>query len=123
MVLVGAVIMAGGWFGMYNVPNGPALVTLYFVQLTGTVIFLWNMYAYVPLNFPTRMRGLGTGWTDGVGHLGAWGGVLLCGVVFTAGSPLGWILLITLPGALLPGVMIGFFGVRQRRQTLEELSQ
>jgi MFS family permease len=123
MVLVGAVIMAGGWFGMYNVPNGPALVTLYFVQLTGTVIFLWNMYAYVPLNFPTRMRGLGTGWTDGVGHLGAWGGVLLCGVVFTATSPLGWIILITLPGALLPGVMIGFFGVRQRRQTLEELSR
>ena len=57
--------MAGGWYGMYNVPNGPALVTLYFVQLTGTVIFLWNMYAYVPLNFPTRMRGwapVDSGW-------------------------------------------------------------
>jgi putative MFS transporter len=81
------------------------------------------MYAYVPINFPTRMRGLGTGWTDGVGHLGAWGGVLLCGVVFSAAAPLGWILLITIPGALLPGTMIGFFGVRQRRRALEELSR
>jgi MFS transporter, putative metabolite:H+ symporter len=123
MVLVGAIIMAGGWYGVYLVHNTPALVILYFAQLTGTVIFLWNMYAYVPLNFPTRMRGLGTGWTDGVGHLGAWGGVLLCGHIFLPDAPLKWILLITIPGALVPGVMVGFFGIRQRRRALEELSQ
>jgi MFS family permease len=123
MVLVGAIIMAGGWYGVYLVHNTPALVILYFAQLTGTVIFLWNMYAYVPLNFPTRMRGLGTGWTDGVGHLGAWGGVLLCGHIFMPTAPLNWILLITIPGALMPGVLVGFFGIRQRRRTLEELSQ
>ena len=123
MVLVGAIIMAGGWYGVYLVHNTPALVILYFAQLTGTVIFLWNMYAYVPLNFPTRMRGLGTGWTDGVGHLGAWGGVLLCGHIFLPTAPLNWILLITIPGALVPGIMVGFFGIRQRRRTLEELSR
>ncbi len=87
------------------------------------VIFLWNMYAYVPLNFPTRMRGLGTGWPDGVGHLGAWGGVLLCGYVFVADAPRNWVLLITIPGALLPGLTVGFFGIRQRRRTPEELSR
>jgi hypothetical protein len=38
-------------------------------------------------------------------------------------APLGWILLVTIPGALLPGVMVGFFGIRQRRRTLEELSR
>ena len=123
MVLVGAIIMAGGWYGVYLVHNTPALVILYFGQLTGVVIFLWNMYAYVPLNLPTRMRGLGTGWTDGMGHLGAWGGVLLCGHVFMASSPLNWILLITIPGALVPGVLVGFFGIRQRRRTVEELSR
>jgi hypothetical protein len=69
------------------------------------------------------MRGLGVGWTDGMGHMGAWGGVLLCGHVFTPGAPLGWILLVTIPGALVPGVLIGIFGVRQRRRTLEELSR
>jgi MFS family permease len=123
MVLLGAIIMAGGWFGMNAVHAESAVIILYFVQVTGTVIFLWNMYAYVPLNFPTRMRGLGTGWTDGVGHLGAWGGVLLCGHIFTVGSPIGWILLITIPGALVPGVLVGFFGIRQRRRTVEELSR
>jgi putative MFS transporter len=68
------------------------------------------MYAYIPNNYPTRMRGLGTGWTDGVGHLGAWGGVLLSGVVFMAAAPLGWILLITIPGALVPAFMVAIFG-------------
>jgi MFS family permease len=123
MVLLGAIVFAGCWYGLYNVHNTPAVVILYIALATGEVIFLWNMYAYVPLNFPTRMRGLGTGWTDGVGHLGAWGGVLLCGQVFSATAPLGWILLVTIPGALLPGVMVGFFGIRQRRRTLEELSR
>jgi MFS transporter, putative metabolite:H+ symporter len=81
------------------------------------------MYAYIPPNFPTRMRSLGTGWTDGVGHLGAWGGTLLAGHVFLPGSPLNWILLVTIPGALLPGFMLGIFGKRQLHRTLEELTQ
>jgi MFS family permease len=123
MVLVGAIVFAGCWLGVYNVHSTPALVVLYIGLTTGAVVFLWNMYAYVPLNYPTRMRALGTGWTDGVGHVGAWGGVLLCGHIFMATSPGGWILLVTIPGALLPGVMIGFFGVRQRRRALEELAQ
>jgi putative MFS transporter len=121
--LVGAILFAGGWYGVYNVHNTPGVVTLYMVASIGTVLWLWSMYVYIPANFPTRMRGLGTGWTDGLGHMGAWGGVLLCGVVFTAGAPLGWILLITIPGALLPAVMVGTFGVRQRRRVLEELAR
>jgi len=77
-----------------------------------------------PCPIPHRPgRSLGTGWTDGVGHLGAWGGVLLSGVVFTAAAPLGWILLITIPGALLPASMVAIFGKRQRRRTLEELAR
>ena len=123
MVLVGAIVMAAGWFGMNATHTESLVIILYFVQLTGTVIFLWNMYSYVPLNFPTRMRGLGTGWTDGVGHLGAWGGVLLCGHIFVANDPLNWILLITIPGALVPGLLVGIFGIRQRRRTVEELSR
>ena len=30
---------------------------------------------------------LGTGWTDGIGHLGAWGGVLIAGALFTVAAP------------------------------------
>ena len=91
--LFGAIVFAGGWYGIYNVHSTPAVVVLFMVQEIGVVLWLWSMYVYIPANFPTRMRGLGTGWTDGIGHLGAWGGVLLCGAVFTAAAPLGWILL------------------------------
>ncbi len=101
----------------------PGRGRLVHVAGVGIVLWLWSMYVYIPANYPTRMRGLGTGWTDGLGHMGAWGGVLLCGVVFTAAAPLGWILLITLPGALLPALLIGTFGVRQRRRALEELAR
>jgi putative MFS transporter len=123
MVLFGAILFAGSWFGLYNVHNTTGVVILYIAVLTGEVIFLWNMYAYVPLNFPTRFRGLGTGWTDGVGHLGAWGGVLIAGALFNVTAPLGFFLFITIPCALLPGLLLAIFGKRQRDQALEELAQ
>jgi len=121
--LAGAVLFAGGWWGVYAVHNTPALVTFFIVATVGTTLWQFSMWVYIPSNYPTRMRSLGTGWTDGVGHVGAWGGVLLSGVVFTAAAPLGWILLITVPGALIPAFMVGIFGKRQRRRTLEELAR
>ena len=121
--LAGAILFAGGWWGVYAVHNTPALVTFFIVATVGTTLWQFNMWVYIPSNYPTRMRSLGTGWTDGVGHVGAWGGVLLSGVVFTAAAPLGWILLITVPCALVPAFMVGIFGKRQRRRTLEELAR
>ena len=118
-----AILFAGGWYGAYAVHNTPALVFFWIILTIGSIWWLWSMYVYIPNNYPTRMRGLGTGWTDGVGHLGAWGGVLLSGVVFMAAAPLGWILLITIPGALVPAFMIAIFGKRQRRRALEELAR
>ena len=94
------------------------------LQGTGTVLWLWSMYVYVPANYPTRMRALGTGWTDGVGHLGRLGrradrraalhrrltaGASSCSSRSRARS--------------LPGVLIAIFGERQRRRALEELSR
>ena len=121
--LFGAILFAGCWFGIYNVHNNAAVYALYIGSTVGTILWLWSMYVYIPINYPTRMRSLGTGWTDGVGHLGAWGGVLLAGAIFTAAAPLGWIWLITIPGALVPAVLIAVFGKSQRRRALEEITQ
>jgi len=44
-------------------------------------------------------------------------------VVFTAAAPLGWIVLITIPGRAPPASMVTIFGKRQRRRTLEELAR
>ena len=121
--LVGAIMFAGGWWGVYATHTTPALVTFFIVATVGTTLWQFSMWAYIPGNYPTRMRSLGTGWTESVGHVGASGGVLLSGVVFAAAAPLGWILLITIPGALLPACMVAIFGKRQRRRTLEELAR
>ena len=69
------------------------------------------------------MRSLGTGWTDGVGHLGAWGGVLIAGALFTVTDPRPFFLFVTIPCALLPGLLVAVFGKRQRARALEELSR
>ena len=121
--LAGAIMFAGGWWGVYVTHNTPALVTFFIVATVGTTLWQFSMWVYIPGNYPTRMRSLGTGWTEGVGHVGASGGVLLSGVVFAAAAPLGWILLITIPGGLLPACMVAIFGKRQRRRTLEELAR
>jgi hypothetical protein len=82
----------------------------YLVLTIGTILWLWSMYVYIPVNFPTRMRSLGTGWTDGVGHLGAWGGVLIAGQIFTAAAPLGWIVVITIRARSSPASWSGSSG-------------
>ncbi len=76
-----------------------------------------------PINYPTRMRLLGTGWTDGVGHLGAWGGVLIAGALFSLTNPRPFFIFVTIPCALLPAVLIAIFGTNQRNRALEELAR
>ena len=120
---IGAIVYAGAWWGVYEVHNTTWLYVFYMLQEIGLVLWLWSMYMYIPGNYPTRMRSLGTGWTDGIGHLGAWGGVLIAGALFSATSPGSWIVFITIPCAVLPGIMVAVFGKRQRARALEELAR
>ena len=121
--LIGAILFAGGYWGMYKeVHSSAGVYVFYSISLIGGTMWLWSMYVYIPQNYPTRMRALGTGWTDGVGHLGAWGGVLIAGALFSITAPAGFFLFVIIPCALLPGVLIAVFGKRQRGRALEELS-
>jgi MFS family permease len=94
-----------------------------FSQPSAATPYCTAVYTYTANAFPTRLRSIGTGWTDGVGHLGAWLGPVVAGHLFAATADhVCWILLITLPGALVPAVLLYGLGVRQRRAILEELS-
>ncbi len=121
--LIGAVVFAGAYWGLYETTGAVSVYVFYSLSLVGATMWLWSMYVYIPQNYPTRMRSLGTGWTDGVAHLGAWGGVLIAGALFTVTDPQPFFVFITIPCALLPGVLIAIFGKRQRQRALEELSQ
>ena len=121
--LFGAILFAGGWWGVYEVHNTAGVVTFYLIAGAGDILWLWSMYVYIPNNFPTRMRSLGTGWTDGIGHLGAWDGVLIAGQLFIVTAPRNFILFITIPCALVPGILLAIFGKNQRNRALEELAR
>jgi MFS family permease len=121
--LIGAVCFAVGYFILYKwVHNTAAVYVGYSFARVGVALWLWSMYVYIPQCYPTRMRALGTGWTDGVGHLGAWGGVLIAGALFSLTDPQPFFLFVTIPCALVPGVLIAIFGKNQRNRTLEELA-
>jgi putative MFS transporter len=121
--LIGAVCFAVGYYIQYNwVHNSTAVYAGTILATVGIVLWLWSMYVYIPQCYPTRMRALGTGWTDGVGHLGAWAGVLIAGQLFTLTNPRPFFLFVTIPCALLPGILIAVFGKNQRGRTLEELA-
>jgi MFS transporter, putative metabolite:H+ symporter len=121
--LIGAVLFAGAYWGIYETHGTTAVYTFYILSQMGLTLWLFSMYVYIPANYPTRMRSLGTGWTDGVGHLGAWGGVLIAGALFTVLNPGPFFVFVTIPCAILPGVLIAVFGKNQRRRALEELAR
>src|ERR1700686_1797096 len=89
----------------------------------GPSLFLFNLYNYTAVAYPTRIRAVAFAWTDGLGHLGAWAGVTLLGPLYQWGpNHLGWFLWIIVPGALVPAILVRGFGIRQRSMVLEQVS-
>jgi putative MFS transporter len=123
VILALSVLFAVSWFIMYQYPNLPTMAIFYTIGGIGSGLWLFNMYNYTAISFPTRLRSIGMGTADGLGHIGSWISVSKMGTLYDSGSNhLGWILFITLPGALLPSLAIRFLGVKQRNAVLEKVS-
>jgi hypothetical protein len=104
-------------------PSLPVIAVFYALSRVGTGLWLFNLYNYTAVSYPTRIRSVAFAWTDGLGHLGAWGGVTLLGPLYGWGPDhLGWILWIVIPGAIVPALLIRGFGIRQQRAVLEQVS-
>jgi MFS transporter, putative metabolite:H+ symporter len=117
------VLFAVSWIIIYMVPTLPVIAVFYALSRVGTGLFLFNLYNYTAVAYPTRIRAVAFAWTDGLGHLGAWAGVTLLGPLYQFGPDhLGWILWIVIPGSLVPALLIRFYGIRQARAVLEQVS-
>jgi MFS family permease len=117
------ILFAAAWMVAWLVPNLWIIAACYIVSRIGTGLFLFNLYNYTAVAYPTRIRAKAFAWTDGLGHLGAWAGVTLLGPLYAFGPDhLGWILWIIIPGALLPAALIRFGGIRQAHAVLEQIS-
>ena len=118
-----ALLFSGCWIVVGLFPNLWTIAVFYAISRVGTGLYLFNLYNYTAVAYPTRVRSIAFAWTDGLGHLGAWGGVTLLGPLYDWGPDhLGWLLWIIVPGSLLPALLIRGFGIQQNRAVLEQVS-
>ncbi|MBE3556019.1 MAG: MFS transporter [Firmicutes bacterium] len=125
LVMGAGILFALMTLALYVVPGTIGVSVLVILSNAPVILWLFNMYNYTANAYPTRLRSVGTGWTDGIGHLGSIAGPLIAGYFFAttaSAGHIGWLLWIALPGALLPGLLLGFAGIRQRNAILEEIS-
>ena len=129
VILAGAIICSVGmalvfatgtfWHSVVALWVGAILVN------AGGYLWLFNMYTYTAVAYPTLVRSVGTGWTDGFGHIGSIISPLVVGALFTATATRGYIGFfgyVIFPGALLPGLLLARFGIDQRAAPLEAVT-
>jgi MFS family permease len=124
ILVSGLINVAALWafFFVHSVALSFVLITISWGAAT-TVLF--NLYNYSAASYPTRLRTTGVGMTDGLGHLGAVFGPIVAGALYgmTAASGfVGWFAWVTIWGALIPAVLLFWFGINQRRAILEQIS-
>ena len=71
-IAAAGVLMCVGAIVFYYFPHSFAwLTTATAITSIAAGVFITNLYNYTASAYPTRVRSVGTGWTDGVGHAGA----------------------------------------------------
>lgn len=126
VAMVGGLLAAAAFLLLLVVEGNTGVAILVIIASPiGQTLWLFTMYNYTAAAYPTRLRSVGTGWTDGVGHLGALVTPVIAGpLLFStmANGAYGWLLWLAIPGAALPALLIGFAGIRQRGEVLEQLA-
>jgi MFS family permease len=84
-ILLGAYLMSrvadryGRRVAILLAPNLWIIAVFFVLSRIGVVLWLFNLYNYTAVAYPTRILATAFAWTDGLGHLGAWDGVILLG--------------------------------------------
>lgn len=113
------------WAFAYLTNNHIMEFVAYGIVNLGAGMWLFNMYNYTAACYPTRLRSLGTGWTDGIGHMGSIFGpviVVAFGDMTAHAGYWGFMVYCAVPGALIPALLLFFTGVNQKQAILEEIS-
>ncbi len=129
LILAGAVMASAGlllviaatvaWHSLI------ALSAALILVISGLYLWLFNMYTYTAVAYPTRIRSVATGWTDGFGHIGSMLSPLIVGTLFTATAGIGYFgffAYVIILGALVPALLLARFGVNQKAASLEALT-
>jgi putative MFS transporter len=124
-IVASAILFCSAMFMLYVNHTLLAAYVLSAVAWGTMTVWLFNMYNYTAAAYPTRLRATGVGLTDGLGHLGSIFGPLIAGALFASTAFVGhagWYIYVSVPGALLPAGLIGWWGINQQRAILEQIS-
>lgn len=124
-ILVTALINVAALAILFFIHSVVASYVLLTLSWGAAMVMLFNLYNYTAASYPTRLRATGVGLTDGVGHLGSIFGPIVAGGLFAATATIGfvgWFAYITIPGALIPAILVAWFGINQQRAILEQIS-
>ena len=129
LILAGAIIASVGlclvFVTTHILHNFLLFAVVNILPPAGLYLWLFNMYTYTAVAYPTGIRGVATGWTDGFGHLGSMASPLIIGALFTATASAGYIgyfAYVIIPGALLPALLLARFGMIQKAAPLEAVA-
>jgi MFS family permease len=125
MIMAASILFTGAMVILYFAHTIVAAYVLSAVTWGTMVVWLFNMYNYTAAAYPTRLRATGVGLTDGLGHLGSIFGPMVAAWLFASTAFIGhagWYVYVTIPGALLPSLLIGWRGINQRQAILEQIS-
>ena len=126
-IVGGAGVIFGVSFMLVEVwPNNiPALFILSVIFTGAASLWLFAMYNYNSASYPTRIRSVATGWTDGIGHLDGIIGLIPVGFLFTPTAPSYtlWFLYVGIIGGAGPALALAWLGQRQRGEVLEEMHE
>ncbi|MDN7246620.1 MFS transporter [Planococcus shenhongbingii] len=98
---IGMLIAAGAFLSFFNLGAWGAL------------------YAYSPEQYPTVIRGTGTGMAASFGRIGGILGPLLVGSMLTAGYGIGWIFGIFCVSIIIGALAVAFLGTETKQMELE----
>ncbi|MER6981436.1 MFS transporter [Streptomyces carpinensis] len=87
-----------------------------------STMWLFNMYNYTSMSFPTRIRSSGYAWSNGVAHTAAVWGPIAVAPIFAATGGWGWLVFVGSIGAIVPSLIVVTLGMRQKGRTLEEVA-
>lgn len=126
LVLFAALVFtAGVVFYLVGGKSYGMLVIGTILAMFGFGVMLNNLYNYSATIYPTRMRSVGTGWADGVGHVSAVFGPIIAGLFYSgtaAANHIGWFAWFVIVGTLAPAIILYRFGGNQRSISLEKAS-
>jgi len=119
--LVLAVVVAAGMVvfaltGTYWVLVVSGFAVTFLLQTNTAVV-----YAYLPEVFPTDLRGLGSGFANGLGRLAGFGGAFLIAALFAAVG-FGGVFTATALFVLIAGLILGRYGERTRGRRLDDIA-